>query len=86
MGIYTNEMVLDINVIKELSDYEDKFNIGKYWQEFKHQLIGNWSNSIHGLETFSFKKFEKYGLPDLTKSCEHLDLIDEVPRAIIPFL
>ena len=30
MGIYTNEMVLDINVIKELSDYEDKFNIGKY--------------------------------------------------------
>jgi hypothetical protein len=59
--------------------------VSKYWQEFKYQLIGNRNNSIHALETFSFKKFEKYGLPVLTEPCEQLDLIDEVLRAIIQF-
>ena len=80
MGIYTNDMVSDINVIKELSDYEAKFRTPTF-----SQITGNQSYSVHALKTFAFDKFEKYGLPVLTEPCELLDLIDEVPRATIPF-
>jgi hypothetical protein len=80
MSIYTNDMVSDINVIKELSDYEDKFRTPIF-----SQLTGNRNDSINALKTFAFDKFEKYGLPVVTEPCELLDLIDEVPRATIPF-
>ena len=80
MGIYTNDMVSDINVIKELSDYEAKFSTPIF-----SKLTGNRNNSIKALKTLAFDKFEKYGLPVVTEPCELLDLIDEVPRATIPF-
>ena len=80
MGIYTNDMVSDINVIKELSDYETKFSTPLF-----SKLTGNRNNSIKALKTLAFDKFEKYGLPVVTEPCELLDLIDEVPKATIPF-
>ena len=80
MGIYTNDMVSDINVIKELSHYETKFRTPIF-----SQLTDNRNDSAHALKTFAFEKFEKYGLPVLKEPCELLDLMDEVPRATIPF-
>ena len=80
MGIYTNDMVSDINVIKELSDYEAKFSTPIF-----SKLTGNRNDSIKALKTLAFDKFEKYGLPVVTEPCELLDLIDQVPRATIPF-
>ena len=80
MGIYTNDMVSDINVIKELSEYEIKFRTPIF-----SELTQNRTDSINALKTFALEKFEKYGLPVVTEPCELLDLIDEVPRATVPF-
>lgn len=47
-------MVSDINVIKELSDYEDKFR-----NPIFSQLTGNQNDSVYASKTFNFEKFEK---------------------------
>ena len=79
MGIYYNDMSSDIKVIQELSEFDKNYTTPTFSQFFKNK-----SESINALEKFFLEKFTNYGLPVLTEPCELLDLVDQIPRDIIP--
>ena len=79
MGIYTNDMSSDIKVIQELAEFEKNFHTPTF-----SQFFNNRSESINTLETFFLENFTNYGLPVITEPCELLDLVDQIPRDIIP--
>ena len=59
-------MVSDINVIKELSDYEDKFRTLR--TPIFSQLTGNQNDTIYAPNTFTFKKFEIIWAPSFDRT------------------
>ena len=75
--IYTNDMKSDIEVIKEFSEFEKNFSTPTFSQFFKNE-------SVIALDKFFLEKFANHGLPVLTEPCEFLDLLDQIPRDIIP--
>ena len=77
MCIYTNDMKSDIEVIKEFSEFEKNFSTPTFSQFFKNE-------SVKALDEFFLEKFANHGLPVLTEPCEFLDLLDQIPRDIIP--
>ena len=72
-------MVSDVNVIKELIQFEKNFQTPTFSQFFKNR-----NESSNALEKFFLEKFTNYGLPVLTEPCELLDLVDQIPGDIIP--
>ena len=78
-GIYYNDMSSDVKVIQELSEFQTNYTTPTFSQFFKNK-----SESINALEKFFLEKFTNYGLPVLTEPCELLDLVDDIPRDIIP--
>ena len=79
MTIYTNDMVSDVNVIREFIEFEKRFQTPTFSQFFKNR-----SESSNAVEKFFLEKFTIHGLPFLTEPCELLDLVDQIPGDIIP--
>ena len=79
VGIYMYDMHSDIEVIKELEEYEIKFKTPSFADFFGSRKI-----ATEKLESFFLEKFRKDGFPVLTEPCELLDLIEEVSKEVIP--
>ena len=79
VGIYMYDMHSDIEVIKELEEYEIKFKTPSFADFFGSRKI-----ATEKLESFFLEKFQNDGFPVLTKPCELLDLIEEVAKEVLP--
>ena len=79
VGIYMYDMHSDVEVIKELREYEIKFKTPSFSDFFVSRKI-----ATEKLESFFLEKFRKDGFPVLTEPCELLDLIEEVAKELIP--
>ena len=79
MSIYTYDMHSDFNVILELDHYGNTFKTPKFASFFSNQ-----TQAINAMEKFFLVKFENYGLPVVKEPCELLDLVEQIPRDLVP--
>ena len=80
VGLYMYDMHSDVEVIKELEEYEVKIKTPTFSDFFVSR-----KNEIEALDTFIFEKFQNYGLPVLTNPCDLLDMIETAANDKIPF-
>ena len=69
----------DFNVILELDHYGKTFKTPKFASFFSNQ-----TQAINAMEKFFLVKFENYGLPVVKEPCELLDLVEQIPRDLVP--
>ena len=80
VSLYMYDMHSDVEVIKELEEYEVKFKTPTFSDFFVSR-----KNETEALDAFIFEKFQNDGLPVLTKPCDLLDIIEKVAKDKIPF-